>query len=207
MARSQLTQNGHVASLIASVLRRLAELAICDRHASWLAFRIGFVEQPDRRNAIALQSGEPSAQCRPPPTWGIPGQLVELAPRVVESLLIQQLRGQLEALVVDLVLRGNTCGGPVKPTYCCSRPNRGAPVSWNIRSVGLMLIPLSDFMLLSVRSRPSASNAKTWSEYSSAIALADLCGSDAKGSVTPERRRVRMTEEYVIVPSPSTWPI
>ena len=149
MARSQLTQNGHVASLIASVLRRLAELAIFDRHASWLAFRIGFVEQPDRRKAIALQSGEPSAQCRPPPTWGIPGHLVEHAPRVVESLLIQQLRGQLEALVVDLVLRAEiTCGGPLKPTYCCSLPNRVAPVSWNIRSVGLMLIPLSDFMLL-----------------------------------------------------------
>jgi hypothetical protein len=67
MARSQLTQNGHVASLIASVLRRLAELAIFDRHASWLALRIGFVEQPDRRKAIALQSGKPSAQCRPRP--------------------------------------------------------------------------------------------------------------------------------------------
>ena len=107
MARSQLTQNDRVASLIASVLRRLAELAIFDRHASWLAFRIGFVEQPDRRKAITLQGGEPSAQCRPPPTRGIPGHLVEHAPRVVESLLVQQLRGQLEALVVDLVLRGN----------------------------------------------------------------------------------------------------
>jgi hypothetical protein len=82
-----------MASLATSVLRRLAELAIFDRHASCLAFRL--IEQPNRRYAITLQSGEPSAQCRSAPTWGVLRDLVEHAARVVEPLLIQQLRGQL----------------------------------------------------------------------------------------------------------------
>ena len=72
-----------------------------------------------------------------------------LIPRATGVTALRALQRERSPEVVVLECAGHTID--LRRAHPC-RLRGVAPVSWNIRSVGLMLIPLSDFMLLSVRS-------------------------------------------------------